>query len=552
MSSKIEFTLFAPYNKDASLKGSFSGWKKLPMLKSNDGNFRIKVDLADGVYEYKYEVCSKSWFLKLDEWVDVIDPYATDINSKEQNAVIKIKNGKRIVDDYVWRYDKKVLPSDRELVIYELHIADFSGGESDSLVRGKYLNVIEKLNYLTDLGINAIELMPINEYPGKYSWGYNPKHFFATETSYGTTAELKQLIDECHARGIRVILDAICNHSEASAPLTKIDHNYWYHEKPQDPQWSWGPQFNYDFYDEELKTYPARKFMGDVLRYWVKEFHIDGIRYDSCRQVENYDFMNWIVKEGKAAAGMKPFYNIAEFVPMNVSITGANGPMDACWHDTFCYCIREHLFSETFDIERLKDVIDPRREGLYGATNVVNYLTNHDHNHLLADLGAKGIMHEAAFNRIKLGASILMTAMGIPMLWMGEEFGECKTKRLESNKIDWTLLKNDLNKDLLGFYKGLINLRRNNHALYGENIDFFHTNPDGRVLAYIRWNDQGSRVAVVINFSDRFYAGYKIANFPNRGAWHEWTSDYDINVGENDFVLDLPPWEAKVFVWRQA
>jgi 1,4-alpha-glucan branching enzyme len=161
MSAPIEFQLFAPYNKGAALIGSFSNWEEIPMEKDEEGNFCTKVDLEDGVYQYKFRVQSKSWFLEADQWVDVVDPYATDIDDPTQNGVVRVKDGDRIVDTYVWKHDDKPLPGDRELVIYEMHVADFSGGEADPLARGKYKHVVEKLDYLADLGINAIELMPL-------------------------------------------------------------------------------------------------------------------------------------------------------------------------------------------------------------------------------------------------------------------------------------------------------------------------------------------------------------------------------------------------------
>lgn len=550
MTKAIEFKLFAPYNQGAAVIGSFSDWQDIPMQKGEDGVFRTKIELKDGVYQYKFRVQSRSWFLEPDQWVEVVDPYATDIDDETQNGVIRIKDGAAIVDTYVWQHDDKPLPADHELVIYELHVADFSGGEDDPKVRGKYKHVIEKLDYLCDLGINAIELMPVKEYPGDYSWGYNPRYFFATESSYGTTADLKHLIDECHARGIRVLMDGIYNHSEASSPLTQIDHDYWYHHEPRDPENNWGPEFNYELYDEALDTYPARRFIGDTVRFWVQEYHIDGIRYDAARQIANYDFMHWIVQEAKQAAGAKPFYSVAEHIPETTSITNVDGPMDGCWHDSFYHCVLEHICGDTLDFERLKDVLDAKRQGFLGATNIVNYLSNHDHNRIMADLGDRGILDEAAFKRVKLGAVLLMTAMGVPLIWMGQEFGESKYKTIDPNKINWTLLGNDLNRGLFEYYRGLIALRKANPALYTANIDFFHEDPESGVLAYVRWNDEGSRVVVVANLSDNFLAGYRVPNFPADGTWHEWTGDYDIAAGDQNILIDLPEYEAKVLVWH--
>lgn len=552
MASPIEFQLFAPYNNAAAIVGSFSDWQEIPMQKGKDGYFRVTVELEDGEYSYKFRVQSKSWFFEPDEWVTITDPYATDVDgmSSEENSIIRIKDGERIVDDYVWQHDDKPLPADHELVIYELHVADFTGGEDDPKARGRYRHVVEKLDYLCELGINAIELLPVKEYPGDYSWGYNPRHFFATESSYGSTAELKHLIDECHGRGIRVIMDGIYNHSEASCPLTQIDHDYWYHHDPRDPENNWGPEFNYEHYDKHLDICPAWQFIGDTVRFWVQEYHLDGIRYDAARQIANYDFMHWIVQEAKQTAGPKPFYNIAEHIPETPSITNMDGPMDGCWHESFYHCVLQHITGETFDLEQLKDVLDAKRQGFLGVTNVVNYLTNHDHNHVMADLGDRGIFDEDAFRRRKLGAALVMTAMGVPMLWMGEEFGEYKPKTIDPSKIDWTLLKNDSNRSLFEYYKGLIALRKTNRALHTENIEFFHENPETKVLAYTRWNDEGSRVVVVVNLSDQFLAGYTVPNFPVNGTWHEWTGNYDVEAGDGQLMTDLGEYEAKVFVWQ--
>lgn len=550
MASSIEFKLFAPYNKGALLKGNFSNWEEIPMEKGEDGYFRTTVDLEDGVYQYKFRIQSNSWFFEPDQWVEITDPYATDIDNPTQNGVVRIKDGEKIVDTYVWQHDNKPLPADHELVIYEMHIADFSGGEDDPYARGKYKHVVEKLDYLCELGINAIELMPVKEYPGDYSWGYNPRYFFATESSYGTTEGLKNLIDECHARGIRVIMDGIYNHSEAESPLTQIDHDYWYHHSPRDPDNNWGPEFNYEHYDENLDIKPAWQFIGDTVRFWIQEYHIDGIRYDAARQMANYDFMHWIVEEAKKTASMKPFYNIAEHIPETTSITNFDGPMDACWHDSFRHVVTVHICGDTFDLEQLKDVIDCKRQGFMGATNVVNYLTNHDHNRILAELADRDIFDEEAFKRAKLGAAILMTAVGVPLIWMGEEFGEYKYKTIEQAKIEWPLLGNDLNRTLFDYYKGLINLRKQNQALYAENINFFYEDAEAKVIAYVRWNDEGSRVVVVANFSENFLAGYTIPNFPENGTWHEWTGDYDVESGDNNIMIDIGGYEAKVFVWQ--
>ncbi|MGG6242458.1 alpha-amylase family glycosyl hydrolase [Nodosilinea sp. AN01ver1] len=548
MASSIEFKLFAPYNEGAILFGSFSDWQDIEMEKGKDGYFRTAVELKDGRYEYKFKVQSKSFFLEPDEWVEIIDPKAKHIEDSHQNTVIYIKDGEPIVDDYVWSHDDKDLPQNEELVIYEILVSDFSGGEDDPYPRGKLQHITEKLDYLCELGINAIELMPIQEFPGDQGWGYNTHHYFSIESSYGTSKDFKHLVDECHARGIRVILDIILNHSGSEAPLTKIDYTYWYRRDPKDAEYNWGPEFDYDHYDEHLDLCPAQEFVKEVVRFWISEYHIDGYRFDAVSQMGHFDFLKEIAGQNAQDAQPKPFYNIGELIPESPDATNLDGPLDGCWRDGFLHNLVPMLCGEETDIETVKDLVDAKRSGYMGAVNAITYLSNHDHDHLMVQLGNREIFDDEAFKRAKLGATLVITSMGVPLIWMGEEFGAYKPKSLDPNKIDWTLLENDRNRDLFEHYKGLINLRKENHALRTENVEFFFEDPDSKVLAYVRWNDEGSTIAVVVNFSGNYLADYSVPNFPRSGTWHEWVNDYDVEVNDGVLTLDLPEYEAKVFV----
>ncbi|MEM8832415.1 MAG: alpha-amylase family glycosyl hydrolase [Cyanobacteria bacterium P01_G01_bin.19] len=546
MASSIEFKLFAPYNSKATLKGSFSDWSEIEMQQDKQGYFKTKVELEDGVYQYKFRVRSKSWFLEPDEWVEVSDPYTTDIDDASQNSVIQIKDGKKIVDTYVWQHDEHPLPSNEELVIYELFVGGFSGGEPDQKKRGKFQDVIDKLDYLCELGINVVELMPVQEYPGDNNWGYTPRYYFAVESSYGSPTDLKHLIDECHGRGIRVFMDLIFNHSDAEAPLTQIDHDYWYNREPSDPDNSWGPEFNFEKYDENLDIKPAWQFLGDVVRFWIEEYHIDGIRFDASKQIDNYDFLAWISQQTREKASVKPFFNTAEYIPEKPELAGYDKPVDACWHESFYIQVLKHICGDGLDLAGLKEVIDCTRQGYEGSTSVINYISCHDHQYILTELGDRDIFEEAAFKRAKLAAALLMTAVGVPLVWMGNEFGEYNPE--EEIKINWSLLANDLNQGLFDYYRGLITLRKDNHALRTSNIDFFHEDTENQILAYTRWNDEGSRVIVVANFSDNFLKDYTVNNFPASGTWHEWTQNYDVEAGDEKLAIDLAEYEAKVLV----
>lgn len=551
MVASIEFKLLAPNNRAAALIGSFSNWENLPMVKGEDGYFRTQVELKDGVYRYQFRVQPPSNALMSQEWVTVNDPYAVEIDRATETSVLRINQGQKIVDTYGWQYDHQLLPTNEELAIYEIQVADFARDEAEGYAGGTFKQVIEKLDYLSELGINAIELMPVNEYPGNYSWGYKVRYFFAVESSYGTTEDLKCLIDECHRRGIRVILDGIYNHSDEGSPLLSIDRNYWYYPDrhyPEDPANYWGPEFNYDQADGKRNVRPAWQFIGDVVRFWIEEYHIDGIRYDAVRQLGNSDFLSWIVEVAKAAAGDKPFYNIAEHIPEKIEWVAPQGPMDGCWHESFRIFALANLAGDNFDLGRLREILNPKQQGYCSPTNVINYLATHDRDHVMALENFYTLAYPEAIQRVKLGAALLFTAVGVPMLWMGEEFGEdTRSTPNQPSHLQWSLLKQDLNFRLWKYYQALIHLRTSNPALYTANIEFFHENPEAKVLAYQRSHPQGARVVVVANFSPQHLAGYRIFNFPT-GKWREWTRHWEREVDEGELQVDLSAWEAQVFV----
>lgn len=549
MADKNEYTfqLFAPYNNAVELIADFNDWEKIPMEKGDDGIFRTVQKLADGAYFYKFNVQSKSWFYEEDEWKTITDPYATDVDPESQNSILKIKNGVKIVDEYVWLHDETYLPTNEKLVIYEMHVGDFSGGEADGFSRGKYTDVIAKLDYLADLGVNALELMPLKESPGDFNWGYSPIHYFSPDSAYGSTEELKELVDKCHALGIRIIVDGVYNHSSTDIALAQIDHDYWFRHEGKDPEQNWGPEFDYEKKDENFQIMPARDFIYDSIRFWIKEYQIDGIRFDAAKQLNSYDALRDFVRFSREMSSMKPFFTVAEYIPPTPEVTEPQGPVESCWNDAFMYSVVEYLTGGDADFERLKNAIDAKRLGYANATSITNYLANHDQNRLFTKLGEAGILDAEAYKRAKLGALILLTAVGVPMIWMGEEFGEYVPMSEQSNKINWTLLETPENKDLFNYYKNLIELRKTNSALSTANVEFFLEDYKNCVLGFQRFDDHGNVVVVILNLSDDDVETYEIPNFPSDGIWHEWTKNYDTEINNSVTNAAIPRREGLVF-----
>ena len=213
--------------------------------------------------------------------------------------------------------------------------------------------------------------------------------------------------------------------------------------------------------------------MKDIVRFWVSEYHIDGFRFDAVSQLGHFDFLNQLTDEAAQQAQPKLFYNIGELIPESPDATNVEGPLDACWRDGFQHQFIPLLWGDEVDWETIKELVDAKRSGYLDSLNAINYLSNHDHDHLMVQLANHEVFDEAAFKRASLGAAILMTAVGIPLIWMGEEFGAYKKKTLDSAKIDWSLLKNPQNQDLLSDYQGLIGLRKESHALRTANVEFF-------------------------------------------------------------------------------
>jgi 1,4-alpha-glucan branching enzyme len=554
---QVQFALFAPYNESVELIGDFNGWQPQPMTKGQDGWWRTDVALSDGQHRYKFRVKSLSYFAP-GETFDVFDPYAPSVtNDDGECAVMRVKNGQRIWTDYEWRHDNVPLPQNEDLIVYELLVGDFAGTTDR---RGRFDDVIAKLDYLKDLGVNCLELMPVKFFP-RQGWGYNLRSLFAVAGIYGDADGLCRLVDECHARGMRVVIDGVYNHADADSPLAKIAYGYWFYEQnPDPPEMQWGPKFNYGHYDENLGVFPARKYVVESIRFWVEKFHIDGIRFDATRGIANFD----VLKELTTAAfdqlgGRKPFFTVAEHVPEDPAITGyPNGPVVAAWRFSlgahFRAMLTEHDNdgASPADFDGFLAALDPTKNGYVSANHCLNYIVSHDHDRLMTQLAEEGNMFDdVAFQRARLGVALLATIPGIPMIWMGQEFGMARKKSLDPVPLDWGLLKHERNAGLHAYTRALFRLRAETPALRGDTFEVCFKDAERRVFAFKRWAEGGNVVVVLANLR-HVDAGEVTARECGLedGVWREQTYGYDRVVEAGALRDTLGPSEVKIFVKR--
>lgn len=540
----MEFSLFAPTVESVELHGTWPGGP-VAMRRGDDGWWRASVELDDGRHRYWFRLPSQSSFLA-GEMIDVPDPRARLVDQGEQDhSVVLIENGEDVTTapGYAWRHDGVPLPQNDELVIYELHIGEF-GHLGDRA--GTFDTVVERLDYLRDLGITGVELMPVTAFPGEESWGYNVRHFFALDTGYGDPTSFKRLVDECHGRGMRVVLDLVLNHSESEAPLTRIDFDYWYRED-REGELSFGPKFDYERWDDLLQLVPAREFALDVVRYWIEEYHIDGYRLDATAVIDNFDIVRAVREVSHETASGKPFYVVAEQLPEDPAIAGPDGPADGAWHQRFEHAVVDLLVgAEGASVERLASALQPANDGYAAPTLVVNYVESHDEETLMRCLAEAGIEGEAAFRKHKLAATLLITAVGIPMLYQGQEFGGYRERGLDIRPLQWELLERDFGLHLKEHYAFLARTRRNSPALKGAELEILSVDEAAKTLVYRRGYGE-SEVIVAANLADE---EQELATPLPAGAWRELIYDYELDAGGE------PVWEvfeasaAKLFVRR--
>ena len=541
----MEFSLFAPHTESVDLLGSWEDDVATPMRRGRDGWWRAAIDLPDGRYTYHFRLPSRSSFMA-GKVVEIADPRARLVDDWRGDAsVIVIGGGGDITTDpaYVWEHDDQALPSNDQLVIYELHVGEFGAADGK---QGTFLSVIDRLEYVQSLGVNTVELMPVMAFPGSTSWGYNVRYPFSVESAYGTPGDFKRLVDACHGLGIRVLLDVVLNHSESEAPLTRIDFEYWYRPDRKGVP-SFGPPFDYERYDESVDVRPAFAFALETVEFWIREYHVDGYRLDATAPIDNFDIVRAVRDHARTVSGGKPIYIVAEELPEKPSIAGADGPADGAWHQRFQRAVLGWMTGGAgVTVAEVATVLQPSNSGYSAPELVVNYIESHDEQPLPRQLQWKQITGDAAFRRHKLASTLLFTAVGIPMLYQGQEFGSSRERDMEIRPLQWELLEEDYGLYLKEHVRFLAGLRRGSAALTSRDFELIHQDEVGQAIVYRRGRGAGE-ILVAVNLRDN--ARGLTLPFPD-GAWRKLHGETDWDTSGGRLKDRFAASEAKLFARR--
>ena len=526
----VAFRVWAPHAQRVSIIGSFNDWlsDKHPLQAEENGTWYTDVAEAQIGDQYKFLLTTAQGEYQR------IDPYAREVTGSVGNAIVHDPH-------FDWEGDDFHLAPWNELAIYELHVGTFSDDENDNL-SGQFASVTARLGHLKKLGINAIQIMPVGEFAGDRSWGYNPAHIFSVELTYGGPRAFKRFVKHAHQQGIAVILDVVYNH------LGPSDLDLW-----QFDGWSENNRGGIYFYNDDRAITPwgetrpdygrgeVRQYIFDNVFMWLEEYHVDGIRFDCTQFIrtvdgssdhdlpEGWSLLQWI--NSQVSQKFPGRITIAEDLQNNNWLTkdvGTGGAgFGSQWDAMFVHPIRQAVITsedEHRSLAAIRDALCYRYND--DAFDRVIYSESHDE---VAN-GQARVPQEVnpsdpkgwyAQKRSTLAAAMLFTAPGIPMLFQGQEFLEGGWFR-DTVPVDWD--QTDKFHGIVRLYRDLIRLRLNcesfTRGLCGQFTQVYHVQEQSKVIAFHRWDNGGPAddVVVVANFFNEPRDGY-VVGFPAEGTW---------------------------------
>jgi glycosidase len=569
-------SLYAPEKEHVFVIGDFNDWEKTEdhyMKKTPDGKrYWVQIDnLTDGQeYIFQYLV---------DYYTYIGDPYAEKVSDPWNDQYISEETYPNMLDypegkaqgiatvlqtnqvEYEWQVENFVPPAVDEMVVYELLIRDFTEEHS-------FQSLIDTIGYFKRLGINVIELMPVNEFEGNISWGYNPNYYFAVDKYYGPKNKLKEFIDVCHANDIAVVIDMVLNHSFGTSPLVMLywdfannrpaENNPWYNPIPKH-------DFNvgFDFNHESPQT---RAFSKRVNNFWLNEFKIDGFRFDLSKGFTQVNTLGNTNAWGQYDASRIDIWN---------------DYASAIWEtNPNAWIILEHFAENTEEKELSNNGMmlwgnlnHDYNEGTMGYNengksdfswisyqkrgwqnpHVVGYMESHDEERLQFKNNSFGNSSgyydiqdpTRGLKRLELAASFFFTIPGPKMIWqfgeMGYDYSIDYNGRTGPKPIRWDYLSDWRREYLFNVYAALIQLKTEYEVF--NTTDFSLDLNGAQKSIILRHSDMD--IVVVGNFG--VTSGEVSPDWPSTGTWHEFFTQTELDVASSDQNVSLLPGQYAIY-----
>ncbi len=567
----VGLVLLAPDKDFVYVIGGFNNWENnenYMMNRTYDGEmFWLGVGGLQSGEEYIFQ-----YFI--DGEIRIADPFADKLSDPSNDQWISDETYPGLIDypigkttqiasvlqtsqsEYQWQITNFSAPQKEDLVIYELLVRDF-------VATHDFNTLIDTINYLDNLGVNAIELMPINEFEGNESWGYNTSFYFAPDKYYGTKNKLKEFIDTCHNHGIAVIIDMVLNHSYGQSPLVRMyfdptagswgqptAENPWYNETSPNNVYSWGFDFNHE-------SQYTKNFIDSVNSYWLTEYKVDGFRFDFTKGFTNtpgdggaYDASRIAILKRMAdkiwTVKNNAYVILEHFAPNNEENELSSYGMMIWGNINHEYSEAAMGYSSNLSWASYKN------RG-WSQPNLISYMESHDEERLMY----KNLLYgnssgnydikelQTALRRIELNANFFFPIPGPKLIWQFEEVGydisidyDC---RVCNKPIRWDYFNTANRKRVYQVYKELIQLKKQYDVFRTDDFDISLSSTMKSIHLY----NQDINVVVLGNFG--VVQNTMDPVFPSIGIWYEYFSGDTLNVSDVNEQILLDPGEYRLY-----
>jgi 1,4-alpha-glucan branching enzyme len=546
----VTFRVWAPNASSVTVRGDFNGWGQTALLSEGGGAGHWSMDVpgAQAGQNYRYYLNGNTWKR---------DPRSRRVTNSGSNGNSTIYDP----DAFNWGTAPTPQPWRNDLVLYQMHVGTFEGGNPPRT----FDHAIARLDHVKQLGVSAIQLMPINEFAGSHSWGYNPADLFAVESAYGGPDAFKRFIRACHERGMAVFVDVVHNHYGPSDLATwrfdgwfqnNLGGIYFYNDNRAYTAWG---NTRPDFGRAEV-----RSFIRDQALMYVQEYRVGGFRWDSVYNIINTDQganvqgrqmvtdINWELSQTHPHV-----VRIAEDHAFDFSMN-----FESQWDVGYRWDLHGQVVNSS-DSARNMNTVAGLLANWGGHHRVVfseahDYIARvHSRSRIPSEVDSANPDSIWARKRALLAGGIVLTTPGIPMIFQGQEMHETLAFH-DDTALRWT--RTNTYAGIVKAYADLIHARRNLRGglqgLKGTGVHVHHVDNGNKVIGFIRWDAGGQTddVVVIANFAATLWTNSNyVVQFPSAGTWYRhFNSDATLyqpdfgNIGPTQVVAAGSPPAAAV------